>query len=372
MNPGLRNEISTLFAIAGLGFWLSGKSRFATGSGLIAAGLRVIPTLGPSFRNQSIVITGGSRGLGLALAERLVQEGALVTILARDEEELQRAAVQLDALRGVPVFKLVCDVTNRHHLRSACQKIRDHFGDIDILINNAGSLAAGPFEAMTQADFEAEMNIHFYAPLKAIQTVLPGFQKKGRGHIVNISSVGGKVPVPHMSSYCASKFALTGFSQALSFELARQGIVVTTIHPGLMQTGSPVQGVFKGDHEKEFAWFALSDSMPGLSMSADRAARKIIETIRNQQRETVLSLPAKAGVFAASNFPETFHFTMSWINRLLPQGLSEERKTGAASKAWLESRNWARPFLGIMKRAQSRYNEKEKFDPQFNLNLNQT
>src|SRR5437879_7816866 len=120
----------------------------------------------------------------------------------------------------------------------------------------------GPIESMNTEYFEEAMLTHFWGPLYSILAVLPEMKAQRRGRIVNISSIGGKISVPHMVPYSASKFALAGLSEGLRAELARHNIVVTTVFPGLMRTGSPVNAMFKGQRPQEYAWFAISDSLP--------------------------------------------------------------------------------------------------------------
>jgi len=369
MNLSLRKEISNLGILAAAAALLAGKQKWAKYLGLASIGLRSFSVKNFSYENQSVVITGGSRGLGLALAEELSQQGALVTILARDEEELKRAKKRLAEVPSAQVLAITCDITNRHQLKFAFEKVKERYGKIDILINNAGAVSAGPFESMNQKDFEAQMNVHFFAALKSVQVILPIFKEKKSGCIVNISSIGGKIPILHMIPYCASKFALSGFSQALSSELRKDNIQVTTVYPGLMRTGSPIQGIFKGDHEKEFAWFAISDSTPGLTVSAKNAARQILSAVQSGETELVISVPAKLGTFFYANFPQIFTALMGFVNRFMPQDSSDHRKTGAQSQAWLKKQAWSRPFMKIMTDAQERYNEHPKFDPEFNLNV---
>lgn len=342
----------------------------AAGLGMMALGSRLLKSPAYHLQGRSVIITGGSRGLGLALAEELLRHQAKVCILARDSEELQLAHRHLKKrYPQAQVLSLVCDVNEADQLRSVFRQTQDRFGSLDVLINNAGSVSAGPFEAMNLEDFEAQMNLHFFAVLKSVQAILPIFKHQGEGRIVNISSIGGKIPVPHMSPYCASKFALAGFSQTLAAELRKDRIHVTTIYPGLMRTGSPIQGVFKGDSEKEFAWFAISDSMPGLTVSAQSAAHRITEAIVRSENEVVISLPAKLGVFAYSVFPQTYTRLMDVVNRFLPQSTSQQRRTGAQSQEWLSNQSWTWPLRKILHRSQVRYNEWEKFDPEFNLNV---
>jgi short-subunit dehydrogenase len=365
----LKREFSKIGLLAALGFVLAKKDRVAGALSAVALGLRYIPST-YSYHGKSVVITGGSRGLGFALATELVKEGANVTLLARDRTELLRAKNYLqNNFAGAKVQAFVCDVNEENHIQEAFRRILFRYGTIDVLINNAGSVAAGPFEAMNIEDFNAQMKIHFYAPLKAIQNVLPIFKKKGSGKIVNIASIGGKVPVPHMSSYCASKFALAGLSQTLSAELAKDKIQVTTIYPGLMRTGSPIQGVFKGDSEKEYSWFAIFDNTPGLTVSASNAAKQILNAVRAGETELIISTPAKTGAMFYANFPQIFTALTSIANRFLPQDFTDQRRTGAEVRDWLDSKAWAKPFLRIMGKAQRKFNEYEKYDAEFNLNV---
>jgi len=122
--------------------------------------------------------------------------------------------------------------------------------------------------------------------------VLPQMRARKAGRIVNVTSIGGKVSFPHLLPYAAAKFAATGLSEGLRSELARDGIVVTTIVPGLLRTGSYFHALFKGDKSKEFAWFGLGDNLPGGSISAERAAREIVSATRRGEAERILSVPA--------------------------------------------------------------------------------
>jgi short-subunit dehydrogenase len=143
-------------------------------------------------------------------------------------------------------------------------------------------------------------------------------QRRGEGRIANIASIGGIISLPHLLPYSASKFALVGLSAGLRAELAKDGITVITICPGLMRTGSPRHAIFKGRHRAEYAWFSISDALPGLSMNADRAARQIIESIRRGDAERVLSGPAKIAATACALAPNVTAELLARVNRLLP------------------------------------------------------
>jgi short-subunit dehydrogenase len=189
-------------------------------------------------------------------------------------------------------------------------------------------------ESMTLDDYRAAMDIHFWAPLHVVNAVLPHMRRAGQGRIANISSIGGKVPVPHLLPYTASKFALVGWSRGLRMELARHNIVVTTVCPGLMRTGSPRNATFKGRHEEEYAWFKLSDSTPLTAMHSRRAASKICDSIARGDAEIVLTNQAKLAAKLDALFPEFSTGVAEWANRLLPEygGIGTEARTGAQSE----------------------------------------
>ena len=284
---------------------------------------RLIRTARYSLRDKVVVITGGSRGLGLVLARQICAAGGKVALIARDAEELGRAKADL-ARRGGAVLTLQCDLLDTAQIRSAVRQIIDHFGKIDILINNAGIIEVGPLAHMTREDFERAMRLHFWAPFELISQIVPEMRTWGGGRIVNISSIGGKVAVPHMAPYSVSKFALTGFSDALRAELARDNIHVTTVAPGMMRTGSHVNAKFKGKHDIEFAWFAASAGAPLISINADRAARKILAACRRGQPSLTLTFAARTAILGNALFPNLTGYWMKIVNRFLPGAGSDE------------------------------------------------
>lgn len=288
------------------------------------------------FRGKTVLITGGSRGLGLVLAREFAAEGAKVAICARDAAELERGRLDL-AGRGARVLAVPCDVTDQKQTRELIGEVEQRFGAIDVLVNNAGVIQVGPVEVMTLEDYEQAMKTHFWAPLYATLAVLPGMKRRGHGRIVNISSVGGKIGVPHLVPYSASKFALVGLSEGLRAELAQDGIVVTTVCPGLMRTGSPRNALFKGQHRAEYAWFSISDSLPVVSMQAERAARQIIGACRRGEAELVVSAQAALAVKFHALFPEATADILAAVNKLLPGpgGIGRRRARGRESESTL-------------------------------------
>ena len=291
------------------------------------------------LRNKTVLITGGSRGLGLVLAREFAGEGSRLVLCARDEQELEYARMDLAEL-GAEVMTVKCDVRNKGDVADMIAAVDNRFGGVDVLVNNAGVIQVGPIEVMTHEDFELAMQAHFWGPLNTIMAVLPSMRAQRSGRIVNITSIGGKVSVPHLVPYSASKFALVGLSKGLRAELKKDGIVVTTICPGLMRTGSPRNAEFKGKHRLEYAWFSISDALPLLTVSAENAARQIVRACKRGRAEHVISMPAKLAVLFESLFPEAMYDLLGLVNQLLPGpgGVGTERMKGRESEsAWSPS-----------------------------------
>ncbi|MDX6696302.1 MAG: hypothetical protein QOF02_3905 [Blastocatellia bacterium] len=296
------------------------------------------------LRGKSVLITGGSRGLGLVLAREFAREGARVAICARDVEELNRARVDL-AERGAQALAVPCDVRERAQVNELVNVVRDHFGQIDVLVNNAGVIQVGPLEVMTVEDYEEAMLTHFWGPLYATLAVLPEMRGRRDGRIVNISSIGGKISVPHLLPYSASKFALVGLSEGLRAELKKDGVSVTTVCPGLMRTGSPRNALFKGRHRAEYAWFSISDALPVSAMKAERAARQIIAACKRGDAEVVLSIQAELAVRFHALFPGLTSDLLGLINYLLPSagGIGRRSAKGKDSQS-----GWSPSLLTVL------------------------
>jgi NAD(P)-dependent dehydrogenase (short-subunit alcohol dehydrogenase family) len=237
---------------------------------------------------------------------------------------LERARERLEA-EGADVVAIPCDVSNRADVTRLVEQVAYHHGRVDILVNNAGIIQVGPLSAMTEADFEQALGVMFWGVLHTTLTVLPGMRARGRGRIVNITSIGGKVAVPHLLPYTAAKFAAVGLSEGLRAELAPEGITVTTIAPGLMRTGSHVNAEFKGRHREEFRWFSLGASLPVASMDAERAARQIVRALRRGEAERVLSVSATLLAAFHGVFPGLTAEIMTLVNRLILPGESADR-----------------------------------------------
>lgn len=289
---------------------------------------------GYNFRGKHVLITGGSRGLGLVMARQLAAQDARLSICSRDPEELAGAEAELTAA-GVPVFAAECDVTVRERVREFVAVARQRLGPVDVLVNNAGVIGVGPLEETRLEEFEVSLKTHLWAPLWFTLEVLPDMRARRAGRIANVSSFGGKVAVPHMLPYVAGKFALVGLSHGLRAELAKDGIVVTTVCPGMVRTGSHRHAEFKGDHEAEYRWFALGAATPGFAQAAESAARQILRAVALGDAEVITGWPAKLAAFTQAVAPGLIGAISAATNRYVlpgPGGVGPQRVKGADSR----------------------------------------
>ena len=330
-------------------------SLLAAGVGLALGARALRSRRAISFRDRVVVISGGSRGLGLLMARELAGEGARLALLARDADELARAADDLGAYGERPLI-VQCDIAERLQAEQAITDVAQYYKRLDVLINGAGTIEVGPLEHMTIGDFETSMGVHFWGPLYLTLAALPHLRQQQGARIVNISSIGGRVAIPHLLPYSAGKFALTGLSDGLRAELAKDDIRVTTVLPWLMRTGSPFNAWGKGQHRAEFAWFTLFDSIPGVSMDAEKAARRIVDACRHGDPELVTAPHARLAIVADAIFPSLMARSMTLMNWLLPapgSGLGPEARSG-----WQSPSRWAPSVLTrLTERASAANNE---------------
>ncbi len=305
------------------------------------------------LQGKVVLITGGSRGFGLAMAEEFAKEGAKLVLCSREDDELERAQTKLTEY-GTDVLTIQCDVTQPEQVQQMMTQATAHFGQIDILVNNAGIISAGPWHTLTRSDFEESMNIIFWGNYNTTMAILPQMQARGNGRIVNIASVGGKVSVPHLLSYASAKFAVVGLSEGLHAELAQEGIDVITVAPGLMRTGSQVNAIAKGDKNKEeYTLFALVDTLPGSSISVQRAAKQVVNATRRGDTELIITASAQILARLHGAFPGLITDILTISARFLPKGEGTVRHLGRESETPI-----SKSFLTTLgQKASQEYNE---------------
>lgn len=264
----------------------------------------------------SAVVTGGSRGLGLLLARQLARRGCTVTLAARDADELERAAGRLREETGATIHVAVCDVRERSTVRELMRATHARDG-LDIVIADAGVIQVAPVEAIAAEEFEAAMGTMFDGTLHTALEALP-YLRESHGRLALIGSVGSLLGVPHLLPYSCAKAAVGALAEGLHAETAATGVSVTAVHPGLMRTGSHRQAEFGGDTAAEFGWFSALSGTPLLSMDADRAARRIVDSVARRRARLVLTPAAKAAQLAHGVAPGLTTRLTGLTARLLP------------------------------------------------------
>lgn len=276
-----------------------------------------------SFEGRVVVISGGTRGLGFALARTLASAGALVTIAGRDRETALRAQDRL-AQEGLAVDAVACDVRDPQQAQRLIEHVERASGNVEVLFNVAGVIEVGSVWDQSLDDFRESIETHVFGPLHLMRAVLPAMRARGDGRIANVASVGGLAGVPHLAPYCAGKFGLVGLSQAYSAEVAHDGITVTTICPWLMRTGSPDNASFKGRHRAEYGWFTLSDANPLLSVSTPRAVRTMVRAVARRRPFTTIGVLPRIAQIANAVAPSTTTRLLALAARALPPPLDDE------------------------------------------------
>jgi short-subunit dehydrogenase len=279
-----------------------------------------------------VVITGGSRGLGLAIASRFAgtrsdPNAIRLVLAARNLAELQQAQATLlerhPHLHPEDFYLVAADLAKPEEAARLISETIARFNRIDVLVNNAAVIEVGPIESQTLEIFERTMQINFFAALYTTWAALPHMHTQAplagsrRAAIVNIASIGGKLAVPHMLPYSASKFALVGFSEGLHAELRHKGIRVTTVCPGLMRTGGEDHAKFVGDTEFERRWFDFAAKTPGIAVSAAYAANRIFHAVAAGRAEITISPQAFLAARFAGLAPETTQYANALTNRYL-------------------------------------------------------
>ena len=295
------------------------------------------------LRGKTVLISGGARGLGFLIAQELGRLGATVVIFSRSMDELARAREALE-VQGITAVDLTCDVRNPDQVAVLVSQIVHHTGRIDVVVNNAGVIQATPMEHTRLKDYDESLQVHFWGPLYLIREALPHL-RRSHGRILNISSIGGRIGVPHLGPYCAGKFALTGLSEVLRAELAKDGVLVTTCTPGLMRTGSHGRVQLRGQHEAEAKWFGAAVATPLTSKDANRAARQIVRALREGRAHVTPGLQARVAEVLNALAPNTAAAVASAAVRTFLPGPSDESDGDATRAARDVGFGWLEPLL---------------------------
>src|SRR5689334_508806 len=201
---------------------------------------------------EAAPVTGAPRGLGLPLARELARRSCRLIITARDEAELGQAADRLRSA-GAEVVAVACDIRDEHAPQLLLDTATKHYGRLDILVNNAGIIQAGPVQNVQIGSYQSPLDTMALSMVRMTLTALPAMRRQG---MVNITSIGGKLSVPHLPAYSTAKFAAVRFSDGLRAELGPGPVTVTTVMPGWMRADSHERARFTGRRDAEFTWFS--------------------------------------------------------------------------------------------------------------------
>jgi NAD(P)-dependent dehydrogenase (short-subunit alcohol dehydrogenase family) len=236
-------------------------------------------------RGQTVVITGATSGIGKETARAFARAGARVVVAGRREERLTELVSEIEG-RGGQALAVRTDVAEQEQVEDLVQQAVERFGRMDVLVNNAGVGIAARFEEQSIEDFRRVMEINFWGAVYGCKAAVPRMKAQSQGGvIINVSSILGKRGMPFETAYCASKFALAGFSEALRTEVMADGIDVSTIFPGAVESEI-------WDSAQNQTGMELPDLMP--KFPAKELARIIVQDARFPQPEIVMSLDAQA------------------------------------------------------------------------------
>ncbi|MFO7975137.1 MAG: SDR family NAD(P)-dependent oxidoreductase [Candidatus Hydrogenedentota bacterium] len=274
------------------------------------------------FKGKTVFITGASSGIGEALAHAFAAEGAHLALTARRLDRLEKIANEL-AQKGTKALALKCDVTDRASLDAAVAQTIEAFGHIDVAVANAGFGVTGPFQKLRTADFRRQFETNVFGLIETVYAVLPHLQAS-KGRLALLSSVSGRVGSPGSSPYVASKFAVTGLAESIYYDLLRDGISVTCIEPGFVESNIRMTdntGQFRED------W---KDPVPQwMVVPSARAARAMVNAIYKGKPEAVITGHGKVFAWLARHFPRSTRFVQRHGARRMPDGPPPERENSA-------------------------------------------
>jgi len=244
-----------------------------------------------NYKNKVVVITGASSGIGEAAAIKFAKKNAKVVLVARRKEKLLQVQKEISQYTD---FTLVCqcDVSNKSQVKEMVDMVLDTFGRIDILVNNAGFVIYGKVSELTIEEIESQMETNYFGMIYCTKNFLPYMIEQGQGHIVNVASVGASLGVPGVASYCATKFAMLGFSEGLKHELSGTGVDVTVVSPIMVDTP-----LFDHPSFENFTRPTM------ITLSPETVANAVLKAANSSRLEIVVPSVARAGIWAKQNFP---------------------------------------------------------------------
>ena len=244
------------------------------------------------FKNKVVLITGASSGIGKQTAIEFAKLGSSIILVARRKNKLEQVENELKQF-NVNTLVCVCDVSKKDQVEELFKIVLQKFNSIDILVNNAGFAIYGSVSDLSINEIESQMETNYFGMIYCVKNFLPLMLKKKSGHIVNVASVGASFSVPGVSSYCATKFAMLGFSEGLKHELYGTGVGLTVVSPIMVRTP-----LFEHPSFTNFSKFST-----GVSLSSETVAKTIIKASNSSRLEIVVPSVARAAIWFKQTFP---------------------------------------------------------------------
>ncbi len=265
------------------------------------------------FENKVVVITGASSGIGEASAIQFAKKGANLVLVARREEKLLSVEKKISKF-NVKTEICMCDVSQKLQVKKMAKTVFDKFGRIDILVNNAGFAIYGTVSDLSTEEIEAQMETNYFGMVYCIKNFLPLMLEQNSGHIVNVASVAASFGLPGMASYCASKFAMLGFSEGLQHELQKTGVRVTVVSPIMVRTNF-------FDHPS----FDTLPKYSPTSLSPEKVAKAVVKASNSSRLEIIVPSVVRGAVWAKHTFPY-------FINPIVGSAFRKQIKNSKNSK----------------------------------------
>jgi len=265
-----------------------------------------------NFRNKVVVITGASSGIGEASAIKFAKKNAKVVLVARRKEKLLQVQKKISKYTD-SILVCQCDVSNKLQVKEMRDIVLDTFGRIDVLVNNAGFVIYGRVLELSIEEIESQMETNYFGMIYCTKSFLPHMIEQGTGHIVNVASVGASFGIPGVASYCATKFAMLGFSEGLKHELSGTGVGITVVSP--IGVNTPLF-----DHPS----FENFTRPTMITLSPETVANAVLKAANSSRLEIVVPSVARVGIWAKQNFP---YFINPIIGSSFRKKLDERNKS---------------------------------------------
>lgn len=237
----------------------------------------------------TVLITGASQGSGKATALLFARKGYNVVLAARQANRLEAVAQAVREI-GVSALAIPTDVSKIEQVEKLVEQSLAFYDQIDVLVNNAGICLTGEMANTSIDDWQQMMNVNFWGYVYTINALLPHFLERQQGTIVNVGSFGGKMPLPNMTAYCASKYAVTGMTETLRLELAPKAIHVGIVHPGIINSDFLERAVFKGtDTDAQNGRKRMQEMLTGpIASQPEEIAQAIWDVVKFKIAEKVV------------------------------------------------------------------------------------